>query len=114
MNSPRQNVDVAIIGLSCRFPGAVTAEEFWKNLCGGVESITFFSDQELVAAGADPSLVANPSYVKAAPLLRDEGGQVGRQWLADWPDKVGRYPKDAAYREIPTTGPPSFRGFLTP
>jgi NTE family protein len=46
--------------------------------------------------------------------LRDEGGQVGRQWLADWPDKVGRYPKDAAYREIPTTGPPSFRGFLTP
>jgi acyl transferase domain-containing protein len=71
MNSPRQNVDVAIIGLSCRFPGAVTAEEFWKNLCGGVESITFFSDQELVAAGVDPSLVANPSYVKAAPLLRD-------------------------------------------
>ena len=45
--------------------------------------------------------------------LRDEGSQVGRQWLADWPDKVGRYPKDAAYREIPTTGPPCFRGFLT-
>ena len=44
--------------------------------------------------------------------LRDEGSQVGRQGLADWPDKVRRYPKDAAYREIPT-GPPSFRGFLT-
>jgi acyl transferase domain-containing protein/surfactin synthase thioesterase subunit/acyl carrier protein len=71
MNNPRQNVDVAIIGLSCRFPGAATAQEFWNNLCDGVESITFFSDQELVAAGVDPSLIANPSYVKAAPLLHD-------------------------------------------
>jgi acyl transferase domain-containing protein/surfactin synthase thioesterase subunit/acyl carrier protein len=71
MNSPRRNVDIAIIGLSCRFPGAATAEEYWKNLCDGVESITFFSDQELVAAGVDPALIANPSYVKAAPMLRD-------------------------------------------
>ena len=71
MSGPRRNVDIAIIGLSCRFPGAATAEEYWKNLCDGVESVTFFSDQELVAAGVDPSLVANPSYVKAAPMLRD-------------------------------------------
>jgi acyl transferase domain-containing protein/surfactin synthase thioesterase subunit/acyl carrier protein len=71
MNSPRRNVDIAIIGLSCRFPGAATAEEYWKNLCDGVESISFFSDQELVAAGVDPALIANPSYVKAAPMLRD-------------------------------------------
>jgi len=71
MKAPRQNVDIAIIGLSCRFPGAATAEEFWKNLCDGVESITFFSDQELVQAGVDPALVANPNYVKAAPVLRD-------------------------------------------
>ena len=70
MSAPRRN-DIAIIGLSCRFPGAATAEEYWKNLCDGVESITFFSDQELVAAGVDPSLVANPRYVKAAPMLRD-------------------------------------------
>ena len=34
-------------------------------------SIVFFSDQELVAAGVAPSLLANPSYVKAAPTLRD-------------------------------------------
>jgi len=70
MSAPRRN-DIAIIGLSCRFPGAATAEEYWKNLCDGVESITFFSDQELVAANVDPSLVGNSSYVKAAPMLRD-------------------------------------------
>ena len=71
MSDARRNVDLAIIGLSCRFPGAATAEEYWKNLCGGVESVTFFSDQELIAAGVDPTLVANPRYVKAAPKLRD-------------------------------------------
>ena len=71
MSSPRWNVDIAIIGLSCRLPGAATTEEYWKNLCDGVESVNFFSDQELVAAGVDPSLVANPRYVKAAPVLRD-------------------------------------------
>jgi acyl transferase domain-containing protein/surfactin synthase thioesterase subunit len=71
MNSPWRNVDIAIIGLSCRFPGATTAEEYWTNLCQGVESVTFFSDHQLVAAGVDPSLLANPNYVKAAPILRD-------------------------------------------
>jgi acyl transferase domain-containing protein/surfactin synthase thioesterase subunit/acyl carrier protein len=71
MNSPSRNIDIAIIGLSCRFPGAATTEEYWRNLCDGVESVTFFSTQELVAAGVDPTLVAHPSYVKAAPMLRD-------------------------------------------
>src|SRR6266480_5199878 len=71
MNSTGRNVDIAIIGLSCRLPGAATAEEFWTNLCRGVESITFFSNQELVSAGVAPSLVANSDYVKAAPMLRD-------------------------------------------
>jgi len=71
MSVQRRNVDIAIIGMSCRFPGAATAEEYWNNLCNGVESITFFSDQELLAAGIVPSLIANSSYVKAAPMLRD-------------------------------------------
>ena len=70
MSALRSN-DIAVIGLSCRFPGAATAEEYWKNLCDGVESVTFFSDQELVANGIDPSLIANPAYVKAAAMLRD-------------------------------------------
>jgi acyl transferase domain-containing protein/surfactin synthase thioesterase subunit/aryl carrier-like protein len=68
---PRHSVDIAIIGMSCRFPGASSAEEYWKNLCDGVESITFFSDRELLAAGIDPSLIADPNYVKAAPMLPD-------------------------------------------
>jgi acyl transferase domain-containing protein/surfactin synthase thioesterase subunit/acyl carrier protein len=71
MAGSRANTDVAIIGLAGRFPGADSAEEYWRNLCDGVESITFFSDRELLDAGVDPALIANPNYVKAAPTLRD-------------------------------------------
>jgi len=62
---------VAIIGMSGRFPGGPTLEEFWKNLAAGVESITFFSDEELLAAGVPSELIGNPDYVKAAPTLED-------------------------------------------
>jgi acyl transferase domain-containing protein/surfactin synthase thioesterase subunit/acyl carrier protein len=62
---------IAIIGVACRFPGADDPSAFWTNLCRGVESITFFSDEELLAAGVDPSLLASPSYVKASPVLVD-------------------------------------------
>ncbi len=30
---------VAVIGMSCRFPGASSAKEFWRNLVSGVDSI---------------------------------------------------------------------------
>ncbi|WP_164018516.1 type I polyketide synthase [Pyxidicoccus trucidator] len=37
-----RSAHVAVVGLACRFPGAANAAEFWSNLAGGVESITFF------------------------------------------------------------------------
>jgi acyl transferase domain-containing protein/surfactin synthase thioesterase subunit/acyl carrier protein len=66
--------DIAIIGIACRFPGASTAQRFWDNLVGGVESIIRFSDEELLAAGVDARLVRDPHYVKAAPVLVDYDG----------------------------------------
>jgi amino acid adenylation domain-containing protein/non-ribosomal peptide synthase protein (TIGR01720 family) len=63
--------EVAIVGMSGRFPGARTVEEFWRNLRGGVDSITRFSEEELLAAGVRPDLVRNPDYVRANGLLRD-------------------------------------------
>jgi acyl transferase domain-containing protein/surfactin synthase thioesterase subunit len=61
--------DIGIIGMACRFPGAANARTFWNNLVRGVESVTFFSEAELLAAGEDPDLVRHPHYVKAAPIL---------------------------------------------
>jgi len=43
--------DVAVVGMAARFPGADDLEAFWRNLRGGVESITFFAPDELRAAG---------------------------------------------------------------
>jgi acyl transferase domain-containing protein/2-polyprenyl-3-methyl-5-hydroxy-6-metoxy-1,4-benzoquinol methylase/acyl carrier protein len=63
--------DIAIIGMSCRFPGAKDVAEFWRNLRDGRESITFFTEQELVASGMDPALLSNSNYVKASAVLAD-------------------------------------------
>ncbi|MBD1912333.1 MULTISPECIES: type I polyketide synthase [unclassified Leptolyngbya] len=66
-----RTTDIAVIGMAGRFPGAKNLTEFWQNLCDGVESIAFFSDEELLASGVPPELVNHPNYVKASPILDD-------------------------------------------
>ncbi|HZO75068.1 MAG TPA: type I polyketide synthase, partial [Ktedonobacteraceae bacterium] len=66
-----EGTDVAIIGLAGRFPGAHNVDQFWQNLCAGVESITRFSDEELLNAGIDPALLNDPNYVKAGAIIDD-------------------------------------------
>lgn len=62
------SLDIAIIGIGVRAPGARSAAEFWRNLAGGRESITFF-DKEQLAANQD--LVGDPRFVMAAGPLGD-------------------------------------------
>ncbi len=68
-SSSNQSKDIAVIGMACRFPGAPDLDTFWQNLRDGKESITFFTDEEILAAGIDPTLIQNPNYVKASPTL---------------------------------------------
>ena len=64
----REN-DIAVIGMSARLPGAHDVDEFWSNLCAGVESICFFTRDELLAAGVSPHAIASAGYVPAyAPM----------------------------------------------
>jgi len=63
--------EIAIIGLTGRFPGAKNIDEFWENLQNGVESISFFSDEELLSSGISSSIFNDPYYVKARALLED-------------------------------------------
>ncbi|MCP3760506.1 type I polyketide synthase [Streptomyces sp. TBY4] len=65
---------IAVVGMAGRFPGAADVTQFWRNLCDGVESITFFSPEELIEAGVDPALVHDPSYVPARAVLDDIAG----------------------------------------
>ena len=73
--TPMQNTssgyDIAVIGIAGRFPGARNPEQFWRNLRDGVESVKFFTDEELLAAGESRACLGDPAYVKAQPLLED-------------------------------------------
>ena len=60
---------LAIVGMSARLPGADSLDAYWQNLCQGVESITFFSKEELIAAAVDPVLVSRSNYVPARAIL---------------------------------------------
>src|SRR5215218_4753384 len=62
---------IAVIGMSGRFPGARNLREFWQNLRDGVESISWFSEEELLEAGVNPDLLKRPGYVKATGIIED-------------------------------------------
>jgi phthiocerol/phenolphthiocerol synthesis type-I polyketide synthase E len=64
-NGPNGPNDIAIVGRAGRFPGAAGVEELWRNLAAGVESITFFAPDELLAAGVPEGALRNPAYVRA-------------------------------------------------
>jgi non-ribosomal peptide synthase protein (TIGR01720 family) len=61
--------EIAIIGMSGRFPSAENVETFWRNLCAGVETVSIFSQQELLESGINPTLLQQPNYVKASAIL---------------------------------------------
>ncbi len=65
-------MEIAVIGMACRFPGARNVEEYWRNLREGVESITYLSDEELGRQGEALSAADNRSYVKVARLIEDD------------------------------------------
>lgn len=46
INAVRQqkNADIAVIGMSCRFPGAVNVDEYWDNLVNGINCIRKFPE----------------------------------------------------------------------
>ncbi|MEM9538585.1 MAG: SDR family NAD(P)-dependent oxidoreductase [Cyanobacteria bacterium P01_E01_bin.42] len=56
MSATYTGLEIAVIGLSGRFPGSNTIEDFWKNLADGVELISTFddspSDSQPIRAGS--------------------------------------------------------------
>ncbi|MCI5120722.1 MAG: hypothetical protein D3908_05935, partial [Candidatus Electrothrix sp. AUS4] len=60
---------IAIIGMAGRFPEADNISQFWHNLVNGVESLTAFTDEELLNTGEDPEIIGHPNYVKAGTVL---------------------------------------------
>ncbi|MGF9817158.1 amino acid adenylation domain-containing protein [Brevibacillus agri] len=69
MGHEYNGLEVAVIGLAGRFPGAGTIAAYWENLKNGVHSIQTFSEAELIEAGVDPQAVKSAEYVKAKGYL---------------------------------------------
>jgi acyl transferase domain-containing protein len=63
-------LEIAVIGMAGRFPGAQSVDEFWRNLQQSVESIAPLDDEYLLAQGVSADTLANPSYVKVGGLLQ--------------------------------------------
>ncbi len=63
--------EIAVIGMSGRFPRAGNISELWDNLKAGKECITFFSKEELLSAGVDIHEIENPNYIKAHGYLEE-------------------------------------------
>jgi acyl transferase domain-containing protein/thioesterase domain-containing protein len=63
--------EIAIIGMAGRFPSAQNLDEFWDNLQNGVESISFFTNEELASSVEDVSVLHNPNFVKAKAIIED-------------------------------------------
>ena len=59
---------VAVIGMVGRFPGAANLDQLWRNLCNSVESISFFTPEEL-GPGIEEHLRNDPDYIRARGLI---------------------------------------------
>ncbi|MFI9387345.1 SDR family NAD(P)-dependent oxidoreductase [Kutzneria sp. NPDC052558] len=60
---------IAIVGMAARVPGAADVNQFWRNLVDGVESVTFMTREEQLAAGVPEANLADPNWVPAAAMV---------------------------------------------
>ncbi|WP_198019063.1 type I polyketide synthase [Azorhizobium doebereinerae] len=64
-------MDIAVIGMAARFPGAETVDALWENLCQGVCSIAPLSVRELKARGIPEAVLKRSDYVRVGAHLSD-------------------------------------------
>jgi acyl transferase domain-containing protein len=68
-SSAIRSLDIAIVSMAGRFPGAADVDQLWANLCAGVEAIRTLTESELEQAGVAPELFQQRSYVRARAVL---------------------------------------------
>ncbi|MGD1932330.1 MAG: type I polyketide synthase, partial [Leptolyngbyaceae cyanobacterium] len=71
MSNHTTGLEIAIIGMAGRFPGAASVDEFWHLLREGREAIAPLDAETLRQQGVDDTLLKDPQYVKAGGVLAD-------------------------------------------
>ena len=67
-HTEKNDAGIAIVGMSGIFPKARTLDQFWRNLCDGVDAVSFFSEEELAEAGVSAS-DSHAHCVKARAII---------------------------------------------
>jgi len=65
----RTELDVAVVGMACRFPGAPDLKTYWHNLISGINSIEILSEAELLSAGVSAEQATRDDYVPARGVV---------------------------------------------
>ncbi|MEI6882999.1 MAG: beta-ketoacyl synthase N-terminal-like domain-containing protein [Bacteroidota bacterium] len=60
---------IAIVGMACRLPGARNINEYWNNLLKGLETLSTFTDEELIASGVEPAVFNQPNYIRNRGII---------------------------------------------
>lgn len=63
--------DIAIIGMSGRFPNAKNLEDYWQNLQNGINSIQKVDEENIAASGIASHILNHKSFVNASSKLED-------------------------------------------
>jgi len=71
VSSETNGFEIAIVGMSGRFPGSKNVKEFWENLCAGKELITHFNKEELLESGIPKEFIDDPTYVRSRGIIED-------------------------------------------
>jgi acyl transferase domain-containing protein/thioesterase domain-containing protein/nucleoside-diphosphate-sugar epimerase/acyl carrier protein len=65
------DTDIAIVGMSGRFPGAADADELWDRVERGDDCLTDLSEGDLLAAGIERNVLDDDHYVRRAGVIAD-------------------------------------------
>lgn len=63
----RQELNIAVIGMSCRFPKANSFEQYWSNLCEGKDCLTRFNTTDDITN----DLEGNNDFVPVRGIVED-------------------------------------------
>lgn len=65
--------EIAIVGISCRFPQSADLHSFWENLKNGNEMIRFYETDELSKLGVPAELIQSKNFIPAAADVENSG-----------------------------------------
>ena len=64
MNRESLKRDIAIVGISCKFPKSNDSKQFWENLIEANEMVQFYTDEEIEQLRIDKKVVNDENFVK--------------------------------------------------